>query len=83
MKKYWYKYFIGECPVCGKNKSYKVRQYTLKPSKLEDRYIYLSDAECYDWCDRKTFKVGDLIYDKVFKSYGIVIKIEGESAVIH
>ncbi len=48
--KYWYLYYIGECPLCGKDKSYKVRQYTNKPISKEDRIIYLSNSETYDGC---------------------------------
>lgn len=50
MKKYWYMFYIGECPICGSNKSYKVRMYTKKPEKREDRIHYLSDHETYDGC---------------------------------
>jgi len=51
MKEHWYKLFIGECPVCGKSKNYRMRVYGQKPEKLEKRIIYLSDMETYDWCD--------------------------------
>lgn len=50
-QKYWYKRYIGACPVCGKDKSYKVRQYLSdKPDHPDDRVFYLSDQECYDHC---------------------------------
>lgn len=48
---YWYKYFWGNCPVCGKDKSYKKRQYTPKPERATDRHEVLSEAVCYDWCN--------------------------------
>ena len=49
--KYWYRFYIGECPVCGKDKSYKERAYGPKPERAEDRVVYLSSTICYDWCD--------------------------------
>ncbi len=49
-QKYWYKFFIGECPVCGRDASYKVRMYGDKPRNQEDRYVYLSCSETYDGC---------------------------------
>lgn len=41
MKKYWYKFNIYECPVCGRGDSYKERVYT-KPS-LKAKYTFHSD----------------------------------------
>lgn len=49
-KHYWYKYFIGECPVCGKDASYKVRMYTPKPADPKERSVYLSDVATYCGC---------------------------------
>ena len=49
-QKYWYKFFIGECPICGKDASYKVRMSGDKPRNKEDRYVYLSCSETYDGC---------------------------------
>lgn len=51
MKKYWYKYYIGECPICGRDKSYKIRQYNRKPKYKEFRYVQLPYSITYDWCD--------------------------------
>ena len=48
--KYWYKYYIGECPVCGSNHSYKERIYGEKPLDKKDRYIFLSNSDTYDGC---------------------------------
>jgi hypothetical protein len=50
MKEHWYKYYIGECPVCGKDKSFKKRVYGKKPKSDKKRYVYLSDHACYDYC---------------------------------
>lgn len=47
---YWYKFYVGECPVCGRDCSFKERQYTPKPDKWEDRYEYLSESFCYCGC---------------------------------
>jgi len=50
-KKYWYKFYHGECPVCGNPAaSYKVRVYTPKPEDPQDRHEQLSYAETYDQC---------------------------------
>ena len=48
---HWYRLYLGSCPVCGSDKSYRERVYGKRPEKLEDRVVYLSDTETYDWCD--------------------------------
>lgn len=50
-KKYWYKFFIGECPICGRDKSYKERQYTPEPDNREEKVVYLPYHLTYDNCD--------------------------------
>lgn len=45
-KKYWYKFSIYYCPLCGRDSSTKYRVYE-KP-KLEDRYVL---KEVWDYCD--------------------------------
>lgn len=49
-KKYWYKFVVGECLVCGKDLSYKERKYTKKPKLQKDRYTHLSYQENYCHC---------------------------------
>lgn len=49
-KKYWYRQYIGECPVCGRDHSYKERVYGEKPKEDKDRYVYLSQFETFDHC---------------------------------
>jgi len=39
-RKYWYKFYIWECVICGATDEYKVRQYTEKPENAQDRYEY-------------------------------------------
>ena len=51
LKRHWYLYFFGECPVCGCDKSYKKRMFTKKPKDRKDRIVYLNDFETYDWCN--------------------------------
>ncbi len=51
-KKHWYKFFIGECPECGRDKSYKVRVCGKKPKSKKKRYVYLADNQTYDNCIR-------------------------------
>lgn len=47
---HWYRQYIGECPVCGRDKSYRERVYGKRPEKLEDRIVYLADSQTYDHC---------------------------------
>jgi hypothetical protein len=47
---YWYKMYVGECPVCGRNTSYRERVYGEKPKDPKDKYIQLSPSYCYDGC---------------------------------
>ena len=47
---HWYKIYIGECPVCGRDQSYRERRLTPKPLNPEDRYEEMSDFETYDGC---------------------------------
>jgi hypothetical protein len=47
-RKYWYRFHIQECPVCGSDHSYKERVYGRKPG-IAKRYIH--EGYYYDWCD--------------------------------
>jgi hypothetical protein len=49
-KPHWYRLHIGECPVCGRDKSFRERVYGKKPKKREDRIVWLSDTYTYDHC---------------------------------
>jgi hypothetical protein len=49
-QKYWYRIYIGECPVCGADKSYRERVYCKKPKDRNLIYIKLADSETYDYC---------------------------------
>ena len=53
-KQYWYRRYIGECPVCGRDKSYKERVCGEKPTDPKDRIVYLSDTQTYDYCEEST-----------------------------
>jgi hypothetical protein len=48
---HWYRMHVGECPVCGRDKSFKERVYGKKPKSARKRYVYLPASETYDWCD--------------------------------
>lgn len=48
--RYWYRHFCGECPVCGRDKSYRERVYGPKPRDHKKRYVQLSYMETYDHC---------------------------------
>lgn len=49
--KYWYRFWIGECPVCGRDASYKERVYGKRPKSLMKRYRRRPDTETYDHCE--------------------------------
>jgi hypothetical protein len=46
-KKYWYLITIRECPVCGRYKTIRERQYIPKPEDIDLRVKY---EEYYDHC---------------------------------
>lgn len=48
---HWYKYYWGECPICGRDKSYKERVYGEKPKDINERHVVIPDNYTYDWCD--------------------------------
>jgi len=54
-QKYWYKQYVGECPVCGRNQGYKIRVNGKKPKNLKKVYIQLSHLETYDHCLEQEF----------------------------
>jgi hypothetical protein len=47
---HWYKLFAGECPVCGRDKSYRVRVYGKRPADPGERVEYLDDTATYNHC---------------------------------
>lgn len=47
---YWYKFYVGSCPVCGRDASYKERIYGEKPEDINERYVQISDQYTYDYC---------------------------------
>ncbi len=47
---HWYRQYIGECPVCGRDKSYRERVAGERPADPRDRYVHLSDRQTYDGC---------------------------------
>jgi hypothetical protein len=49
-RKYWYRQYVGECPVCGNNAGYKERVYGKKPKDLTKVYIELPQSQTYDYC---------------------------------
>jgi len=46
----WWKFYYGECPVCGSSDSYKEAQYTPKPNNVEERYEHIPDETSFDGC---------------------------------
>ncbi len=49
-KQHWYMMFCGECPVCGRDASYRERHYGPKPKNKNKRYVILGNTETYDHC---------------------------------
>jgi hypothetical protein len=49
-RKHWYRLYFGECPVCGRDKSYRERVYGKRPRRRKDRIIYLNQTTTYDGC---------------------------------
>jgi hypothetical protein len=51
-RKYWYLMVRAECPVCGRDHSYRERRYSPRPKDARKRYKYVVD---YDWCEMGPF----------------------------
>lgn len=51
VRTYWVRYYWGECPVCGRDKSYRERVYD-EPKPEDDfrRNVQLPDSETYCGC---------------------------------
>lgn len=47
-KKYWYKFDMFECPICGRGPSYRTRVYGERPDDPSEIYFFHVD---YDYCD--------------------------------
>lgn len=48
-RRHWYMTYVGECPVCGRDASYRKRVYGRPPAKHR-RYESLAGRETYDQC---------------------------------
>jgi hypothetical protein len=49
-RRHWYQMFVGECPACGRDQSYRVRVYGRKPKSRRQRYVQLPHNQTYDYC---------------------------------
>ena len=47
-QKYWYKTTVYYCPLCGRDDTYKERQFNEKPEEWEKRFTF---KEVWDYCD--------------------------------
>jgi hypothetical protein len=47
---YWYRFYHGNCPVCGTNHGYRERVYGRRPKSIQKRHIELTDFETFDHC---------------------------------
>lgn len=48
--KHWYRIHVGECPVCGRDASFRERVQGDPPPAREDRYVHLPDGQTYCGC---------------------------------
>lgn len=46
--RYWYKFTMFECPVCGRGGTSKERKFTPKPKDAMQRYEFV---QWYDQCE--------------------------------
>jgi hypothetical protein len=49
-KRYWYRIHVGECPVCGRNRTFRERVYGEPPRERSQRHVYLPDCQTYCGC---------------------------------
>jgi hypothetical protein len=47
---HWYRVYVGECPVCGREKGYRERVYGTPPKDPGKRRVWLPDTITYDHC---------------------------------
>lgn len=47
---HWYRLHVGECAVCGRDKSFRERVYGKPPKDRTARVVYLPDTFTYDHC---------------------------------
>lgn len=45
---HWYRLFVGECPVCGHDRSYRVRVYGRRPKDPCKRLEQIPPMACSD-----------------------------------
>ena len=50
LPKHWYRIYVGECPVCGRDAGYRERVMGEPPEDRADRYVWLRDTITYDYC---------------------------------
>ena len=48
---HWYRRYIGECPLCGRDAGYKERVYGKKPADPSKVWVHLSNHATYDGCE--------------------------------
>ncbi len=48
-RRHWYRIYVGECCVCGKDKSFRERVYGRPPARAK-RYVQMPLSETYDHC---------------------------------
>ena len=49
---HWYRRFVGECPVCGRDAGYRERVYGKKPTDPRKIWRHLPAEQTYDHCDQ-------------------------------
>lgn len=51
---HWYRQYVGACPMCMSDRSYRVRVYGERPEDPRECCVVLSDREAYDYCMEET-----------------------------
>jgi hypothetical protein len=45
-RKHWYRTYIGECVLCGRDEGYRERVYGKRPKSASKRYRQLPTSAC-------------------------------------
>ena len=52
--KFWYRIHVGACPVCRRDRSYRVRVAGTRPADPIHRVVFLPDNQTYCGCRRRS-----------------------------
>lgn len=49
-REHWYRIYNGDCPVCGKDMSFRERVYGPRPPLASDRHVERPEHDTYCGC---------------------------------